>query len=539
MVKTKITPKSRPNEKTTIRTKNYMFVQELNENLENNKFLYPFFFDGDGLKIDLDNTSQKQATCQAICDALVVRATKQGKHVEVEVVIHDKDKSKTGKGYVEPHVHVALHFKTTERLSTATKLLGEVGKNGKSQQVSAFKGKNGMVNLFCYLPHLTVAAMADHKHRYAFDEIAGGGTDGVTREQIIDFIKSKAGKMKEEVEAPDADRVQHLIYQISHGQVKMYQLNADPVLKGAMTLHSNAVDNAVKSYARSCLLASNTDDIKALKDLNAYPEPWENWYITGKPGMGKTLLARHLIAERFEQLSGKKCPGLFITKSAKNLFDLYNQEPAIIHDDARPSDLEPKEWLSLLDPYFATKVAGARYSDKGVVGLIYCLTCYAPFIDFFKFMPGLSKQSTEAVEQFYRRFSKVVKVTGNEKVGKNKLKINYELYQVEHIDGKKVKDAQYNNPITDINLIGAYSGLTVLPGYTKIDNDLKEVPSNYGLQLEGNFSKTVPLTGSLEQEQEQEQKNYEQLQFEMNKEAEKQKQTNENWWEVDPENPPF
>ena len=119
-------------------------------------------------------------------------------------------------------------------------------------------------------------------------------------------------------------------------------------------------------------------------------------YIQGKPGIGKSTLARDIALEVQGALENAGLRGGSYSASSKNPFDNYSGEEILILDDLREDSLAPADWLKLFDPINSARMS-ARYRNKLVVPRLVIMSAYMSPKQFF------GQIQEEDINQYLRR----------------------------------------------------------------------------------------------------------------------------------------
>ena len=125
-------------------------------------------------------------------------------------------------------------------------------------------------------------------------------------------------------------------------------------------------------------------------------------FITGKGGTGKTYYAKKLL----ESQGYDFC----VSSSSNDPFQDYMGQKAIILDDMRDTAFDFEDLLKLLDNNTSSSVK-SRFSNKVFNGEMIVITSSVPLVYWYK---QLQFQSSESLQQLYRRISCYVVVTETE-----------------------------------------------------------------------------------------------------------------------------
>lgn len=138
--------------------------------------------------------------------------------------------------------------------------------------------------------------------------------------------------------------------------------------------------------------------IKRAQEFRAFKTADRNLevlYISGKPGMGKTVYAKYL-AERLLHFD------YFVSGSGDDFLDGYDKEECIILDDFRASSMRFMEVLKFLDNNTNSSIR-SRYQNKDISNtkLIILTSVYPPQLLYSMFKSD--EGAKEPAQQFYRR----------------------------------------------------------------------------------------------------------------------------------------
>ena len=315
---------------------------------------------------EFESTLQKIAEKYAVTEKetvdIVIQRLKKAEFVDkYALIVHDKDGAKDGEGLAAPHVHAVVKFKYPVFLARLAMTLDmPVTTIEKIKAKKPYGVKRRVMDIgaaLCYLTHKN----APEKHQYDDSEvIASNGWDWKTERD-----RSFQRLMKSDMEV------------ILHG-----------IEEGVITESNLAKFVDIHVYAEHRSEINSAFEYRSKKMLNKHDRNMIALYVEGTPGSGKTTIAKHFCEER--DLS------YFITGGGNDLFQGYGGQEAIIIDDARPSMLDPEEWLKILDNNSVSLVR-SRFRNKNISNAKFIiLTSTKSLMSFFV-------QYQEDPHQLYRR----------------------------------------------------------------------------------------------------------------------------------------
>lgn len=315
---------------------------------------------------EFESTLQKIAEKYAVTEKetvdIVIQRLKKAEFVDkYALIVHDKDGAKDGEGLAAPHVHAVVKFKYPVFLARLAMTLDmPITTIEKIKAKKPYGVKRRVMDIgaaLCYLTHKN----SPEKHQYDDSEvISSDGWDWKTERD-----RSFQRLMKSDMEV--------ILHGIEEGVITESNL-------------SKFVDIHVYAEHRSEI--NSAFEYRSKKMLNKHDRNMIALYVEGTPGSGKTTIAKHFCEER--DLS------YFITGGGNDLFQGYGGQEAIIIDDARPSMLDPEEWLKILDNNSVSLVR-SRFRNKNISNAKFIiLTSTKSLMSFFG-------QYQEDPHQLYRR----------------------------------------------------------------------------------------------------------------------------------------
>ena len=354
---------------------------------------------------DEESSNMLESLTQEVFDRLHVDEQVVGDRVDGEIepvmiasIIHDKDTQEVfdvdTSSYVvkdkHKHVHMFVELNRTVTLSILAELLGLE----RNYIESLARGRYAKENTLAYLVH------AKNADKYLYDprDVETLGTFDYVEyygEHHRQWQGVRSTKKKKEVDLPQVD---WMIEQVISGQLTREQIMLTDEYFTVYATNKRKIDEAFELYA-------DRKAYKATEMMQRGEFILNCFYITGKPGSGKTHFTKSLIKEL-----QKMHPGWSVYQGAStNPFDDYKGEEIIFLDDLRPSSMTSSDWLKLLDPINASPIS-ARYHNRLTVPRLILMTAYMPIDQFFYFVRDKGSDRSEALDQFIRRFAGLVRV---------------------------------------------------------------------------------------------------------------------------------
>ena len=302
--------------------------------------------------------------------------------VEFAIVVHDRDIS-YGAKLVEPHVHGYIDFPKRIDLSKVAMALGL-----ERERIETPKSKGGRaytrINALAYLIH----AKDKDKYQYPISDVET--FDTLDYETFINQNKEDfeqyAAKKKREKSDESLDLVLSKVYK---GELTYFDIMKDDSLYYLMA-------NNRQKFLEGFDIFGERESVLRLEALQNGEYDLTVLYIQGKPGIGKSTLARDIALEVQSALDNAGLKGSSYSASSKNPFDNYAGEEILILDDLREDSLSATDWLKLFDPVNSARMS-ARYRNKLVVPRLVIMSAYMSPKQFF------GKIETEDINQYLRR----------------------------------------------------------------------------------------------------------------------------------------
>lgn len=302
--------------------------------------------------------------------------------VEFAIVVHDKDVS-YGTKLVEPHVHGYIDFPKKIDLSKVAMALGL-----ERERIETPKSKGGRaytrINALAYLIH----AKDKDKYQYPIDDVETFETldyESFINQNRDDFEKYAATKKREKSD----ESLDLILSKVYRGELTYFDIMKDDNLYYLMA-------NNRQKFLEGFDIFGERESVLRLESLQKGEYDLTVLYIQGKPGIGKSTLARDIALEVQGALDKLGLKGSSYSASSKNPFDNYSGEEILILDDLREDSLSATDWLKLFDPVNSARMS-ARYRNKLVVPRLVIMSAYMSPKQFF------GKIETEDINQYLRR----------------------------------------------------------------------------------------------------------------------------------------
>ncbi|HEL1982184.1 TPA: plasmid replication protein [Streptococcus suis] len=304
--------------------------------------------------------------------------------VEFAIVIHDKDIS-YGTKLVEPHIHGYIDYPKRIDLSKVASALGV-----ERERIETPKSKGGRaytrINALAYLIH----AKDKDKFQYSISDVET--FDTLDYETFInlykeDFENYSATRKREKAE----ERLDLVLSKVQSGELTYLDVMKDDKLAFLFA-------NNQQKFRESFNFYGEREAFLRLQALQRGDYQLTVLYIQGKPGIGKSTLARDLALETQKRLNAQGLKGEIYSAGSKNPFDNYYGEEILLLDDLRKDSISGTDWLKLFDPINSARMS-ARYQNKLVVPRLVILSAYMSPKTFF------GQIETEDLNQYLRRIN--------------------------------------------------------------------------------------------------------------------------------------
>ena len=287
---------------------------------------------------------QKYLTKEKIEEGVQKRAIKNYAYI-----LHDKDVDKEGKPK-EPHWHICLQFNDSQDTKYVAKWFGI-----EEQYVS--KSKSGhFEDMVLYLTHKN----ASEKFQYDLQDV-------IANFDYSKFIENN-GKMP--------SKIDEIVEGIVDGTIREFNYT-NYIAPSEFVKYSTQIDKAFK-YRRDSQSSQN-------RNLDVI-------FITGKSGLGKTTLAKHVAKE--------KGYSFYVSGSDNDPFENYKGEDCVILDDLRGSSMRFSELIKVLDNN-TNSLVRSRYHNKDLYECkLIIITSIYSMEDFYA---NVFSESDEPLLQLQRR----------------------------------------------------------------------------------------------------------------------------------------
>lgn len=292
-----------------------------------------------------------------------------------------------------PHVHIKLGLKY-DRV-TLPIIAGILGI--EPQYVELPRGRYGSENSLAYLVHAKDAT----KYKYDPHAVETFGTFNymsyyVKHADKWNLRRATAQKKDNSIKAD------WLVKQVQQGAIDKEQIMLTDAYASVYADNMRLFNDAFQFRAEQ-------QGFRTLQALKNHEFELGVYFITGKPGTGKTTFAQQfcntLVQKRFD-MTGEKWH--IYQSGSINPMDEYSGEEIILFDDLRSSSMSSSDWLKILDPLTSAPLS-ARYKNKQKACRIIVITSYIEPLSFFAYMKGIYNDN-EALDQFIRRLSMIAKV---------------------------------------------------------------------------------------------------------------------------------
>lgn len=329
-------------------------------------------------------TGQLEHFSDALKDGLIAWCEKN--HYDYAWILHDKDVKHDDVTNEDVPVPNHNHFlvKTGSSRWTFQMLLDRFSSLGMKTQMLQ-NVRKGWNNALSYLVHRTDGAVNDGKHLYDLDEVHAN----------FDY-KATIGVIEEQVEEKKT-RIDEVIEKIKILECRRYNIHQfidleDYVKKG----NKQKIDMAF-SYVETRLREEK-------KERNM-----ELYWIYGKPGIGKTTLAKIICKNRKWSFA--------ISSSSNDPMQDYEGQDALILDDFRSNGWSKSDVLKMFDNNTTSSVK-SRYQNKQTCYLraIIVTSVLSPYELWINWENG-SNGSKEPFEQLSRRITSEIEMYKDENDG--------------------------------------------------------------------------------------------------------------------------
>ena len=306
----------------------------------------------------------------------------------------DKIAKKGNKIDVNHHYHTVLEFPDNyvsadllSRWFGIPSNFFEIKKTGKGRTI-----QDTLIDCTQYLTHETIEEQAKGKYLYPDSEIVANWP----WRELLERRKDERNRYGSDLS--DGERLRLAV-----------------MFDGLSLADARAKDPRNYEKYLPILKRNRGDYLGSLKP----PQGRMNYYVYGRGGTGKDLLARGLARSLYP---GKSDEEIFYEVGASGVeFDSYDGQPVIIWIDVRAGEML-KQWgrgnvLNMLDPYPKTKKdQNVKYSNLALVNHVNILTGPDHYEDFLGGLMGgyvdraKVEHKAENTEQIYRRIPVIIPI---------------------------------------------------------------------------------------------------------------------------------
>lgn len=326
------------------------------------------------------------------------------KPTDFYVILHDKDEvagfdplTMEGDGIKPLHFHGVGRYEVdppnAQTLTNIAKALGI-----ESQYVSPPKsGRYSYSNALAYLIH----AKNPDKYQYPPEEVATLIGKDYMEHYAENFEAWERGAAQVKKKKAKGDDVAYYVQKVLMGELEINDMMLDDELYLMYYENKRDFDQAEATFGRR-------QAVKAEKALKRGEFHTRVFYVTGKPGAGKThWVTTQLIPALINGAAEQGQKWRVYTAAATNPMDDWHGHEIVLLDDLRATSMTATDWLRLLDPYQAANLS-ARYENKmGVAPRVIIINAYSSPLEFFRYVRAAGD---EAMDQFIRRLAMIWQV---------------------------------------------------------------------------------------------------------------------------------
>lgn len=358
-------------------------------------------------------------------------------------IVHDKDTDDNGI-QKEPHVHVMLECRTSQKLDTIASWF-----NDKPERIQKGTGGNSKYkyqNMIAYLIHDTDTSR--DKYQYPVEDVVSNFDVNRLLEDAKTSIKVSSR----------AHPLEDVLKRICNNEIPRISVGD----------YISDMDRI--RYTREIDRAYVIRDEKLLKEPD---REMQAIYIHGNSGTGKTMLAK---------LIGKQADyDVFVSGSSNDPLQGYIGQECIIFDDIRGSDWKINDLLKILDNH-TNSLAKSRYSNKMLIDCKMMILTSVQSIE--ELYNNLSQSETEPIEQLKRRCGTLIEL--------DKQFANY--YQYDETTKEYKFTVKTLNPIPSLEYMSRNKEQTEY-----IANLVKDAALANGVDIEDQLKKELDLVDGYEQ----------------------------------------
>jgi hypothetical protein len=333
-----------------------------------------------------------------ILTEMINRANTVATVSEAYGIKHDKDTlelydSETDSFYQElksEHGHFLLKFSEGATLIDLALAIGV-----EPQYIEKAKsGRYGYDNLLAYLIH----SKDPDKFQYsASDVITILGKDylEIYKEKFSSWSK---GRTKKEVRNA-SEQIDSLIANILNGKITKSEILLSSKHLQLYALYKTKINEAFMTLGEIKVTRTK----KALENGEFKKSIF---FVTGKSGLGKSVLAKELVRDLIQLAENNEQTWSSVVTAGTNIFDEVNGEEILLLDDVRGDSLTASDWLKLLDPYNISPISARYHNKMGATRVIVITSTKHPLEFFFK----TKGNEIEDLSQFIRRFDSLITI---------------------------------------------------------------------------------------------------------------------------------
>ena len=346
--------------------------------------------------IDWDENLIRSQNIEAILKEIVERANTVAIVSEAYGILHNKDTlelydAETQTYYTkskEEHGHFLLKFSSGATITSLALAIGIA-----PQYIEKAKsGRYGYDNLLAYLVH----AKDSDKFQYSPSNVVtvlGKKYKEVHREKYITWSKGRLKKERKNA----TDDIEPLIWDILAERVTKEDILLNPKLLRLYSPYKTKINEAFMTLGE-------LKSMRTKKALENGEFTKTTIFITGKSGLGKSVLAKRLVKELIQLASINDQKWSYVVTAGTNIFDEVNGEEILLLDDVRGDSLTASDWLKLLDPYNISPIS-ARYQNRMGSARVTIVTSTKHPLEFFYYTKGNEK---EELGQYIRRIDSLI-----------------------------------------------------------------------------------------------------------------------------------
>lgn len=326
-------------------------------------------------------------------------------------------------------------------------------------------GRYSCDNMIAYLTHIKYV----NKYQYSpadVKTIVGENYMNIYTERKEAWEKARA-KIKVQEAKRDIDWLESMILT---GEIKKPQVLLTDEYFAIYAMNKRRCEDAFDTYAERKIY-------KTIQLMEQGAFKVSVFFITGRPGAGKSFFTDQLAKSLQEQAKEHGEDWEICSVAASNPFDEYRGEEILVMDDLRGMSLTASDWLKLLDPD-RVNTGTARYRNKRMACRTIIINSEKDLCEFFFYMKGMgSAGSQEAMDQFFRRIMARVVVYCYEDGSRRVLignRTKTEPYSVQVADTKMAVTNTFSEDAFDMNYDDALKSLTLCVAYNNNWVELSE-----------------------------------------------------------------